>query len=203
MIAPLERRPLGRTALTISRLGVGGGSSFGRAGDAGVDLLDACWDAGLRYFDTAPLYGEGESERRYGRALRSRPRDEFVLSTKVGRNSASEFDYSAEGVRQSLARSLERLGLSRIDAVMIHDVDPDLHGDRFERHLDAALSGAYTALNDLRDQGVIGAAGNHRTHTPAGERLRAPCDSAGRGGTAVSAVASGGGQCCRRARKGG
>ena len=159
MIDPLERRALGRTALTLSRLGVGGGSSFGRAGESGVELLDACWDAGLRFFDTAPLYGEGESERRYGQALRRRPRAEFVLSTKVGRNSLREFDYSAQGVRQSLARSLERLGLSRIDAVMMHDVDPDLHGDQFERRFDQAVSGAYSALNELRDQGAIGAIG--------------------------------------------
>lgn len=159
MIDPLERRPLGRTALTISRLGVGGGSSFGRAGDSGIELLDACWDAGLRYFDTAPLYGDGESERRYGQALRRRPRAEFVLSTKVGRDGSREFDYSAEGVRRSLGRSLERLGLSRIDIVMIHDVDPDLHGEQFERRFEEALTGAYTALSALRDQGVIGAIG--------------------------------------------
>lgn len=159
MIDPVERRPLGRTALTVSRLGVGGGSSFARAGEAGVELLDAGWDAGLRYFDTAPLYGEGESERRYGRALRHRPRSEFVLSTKAGRNGAREFDYSADGVRRSLARSLERLGLSRVDVVMIHDVDPDLHGDQFERRFDEALAGAYRVLSELREQGVIGAIG--------------------------------------------
>lgn len=159
MIDPIERCPLGRTALTLSRLGVGGGSAFGRAGNAGVELLDACWDAGLRYFDTAPLYGKGESERRYGQALRQRPRDAFVLSSKVGRIDENEFDYSASGVRASLSRSLERLGLSRIDAVMIHDVDPDMHGDQFEQCFDAAMTGAYAVLSDLRHQGVIRAIG--------------------------------------------
>ena len=156
---PLERRPLGRTALTVSRLGVGGGSTFGRAGDQGTALIDACWDAGLRYFDTAPLYGAGNSERSVGRALARRPRDEFVLSTKVGRNGERDFDYRADAVRVSLLRSLERLGLERIDIALIHDVDPDMHGDAFPQRFDEALHGAYAALDDLRRQGVIGAVG--------------------------------------------
>lgn len=158
-IDPIERRPLGRTNLTISRLGVGGGSSFGRAGDAGAQLLNTCWDAGLRHFDTAPLYGRGESERRYGQTLRDRPRNEFVLSTKVGRNAPDSYDYSESGVRRSLEGSLDRLRLGRIDLVSIHDLDRDKHGDQFDARYEQALTGAYPALQALRSSGAIGAVG--------------------------------------------
>jgi len=156
-IVSTDRRRVGRTALTVSRLGVGGGSSFVRSEGSG--LLDACWEAGLRYFDTAPLYGGGESERRFGESLVNRPRDDYVLSTKVGRNGPSEFDYSAPGVTGSIERSLARLGLTRIDIVYIHDVDPDLHGDGFERRFEEAIGDAYPALAKLRDSGTIGAIG--------------------------------------------
>ena len=156
-VSPTERRRLGTTALTVSRLGVGGGSSFVRS--EGPDLLDACWEAGLRYFDTAPLYGGGESERRFGASLAKRNRDDYVLSTKVGRNAPAEFDYSASGVTGSIERSLTRLGLARVDIVYVHDVDPDLHGDVFERRFEEAASGAFPALAKLRAAGTIGAIG--------------------------------------------
>jgi D-threo-aldose 1-dehydrogenase len=156
-ILPTERRRLGRTTLTVSRLGVGGGSSFVRS--QGPDLLDACWDAGLRYFDTAPLYGGGESERRFGESLAKRPRDAYVLSTKVGRNGQTAFDYTAAGVTGSIQRSLERLRLARIDIVYVHDVDPDLHGDVFEQRFGEAIGETYPVLAKLRDAGTIGAIG--------------------------------------------
>ena len=156
-IRPTERRRLGKTALTVSRLGVGGGSSFVRS--EGPDLLDACFEAGLRYFDTAPLYGGGESERRFGASLAKRKCDDYVLSTKVGRNAPAEFDYSAPGVIGSIERSLARLGLTRIDIVYLHDVDPDLHGGEFERRFDEAIGEAYPALSSLRVAGTIGAIG--------------------------------------------
>lgn len=159
IIDPIERRPLGRTKLTVSRLGVGGGSSFGRAGDAGAQVLNTCWDAGLRHFDTAPLYGRGESELRYGQMLRARPRDEFVLSTKVGRNAPDSYDYSASGVTGSIEGSMERLGLGRIDLVSIHDLDRDKHGDEFDARYEQAVSGAYAVLKALRSSGEIGAVG--------------------------------------------
>lgn len=157
MIVPTERRRVGATALFVSRLAVGGGSSFVRSEDN--DLLDACWDAGLRYFDTAPLYGGGESERRFGASLARRSRDEFVLSTKAGRNGTESFDYSTEGVTRSLQGSLERLGLSRVDIVYLHDVDPDMHGSDFERRFEQATTQAYPALAKLRDAETIGAIG--------------------------------------------
>jgi D-threo-aldose 1-dehydrogenase len=123
--------------------------------------VDRAWESGVRLFDTAPLYGSGLSERRLGAALADRPRDEYVLSTKVGRllvagepsplfpgapPNAAVFDFSADGVRRSLAESLERLDLDRVDVVLIHDPDD---------HLEQAVAEAYPALEDLRSQGVV------------------------------------------------
>jgi D-threo-aldose 1-dehydrogenase len=138
--------------------------------DAATATVDAAWAAGVRYFDTAPHYGLGLSERRLGAALRDRPRDEYVVSTKVGRllvpNPAPTghdeelfdvpdtyrrvWDLSAGGVRRSLADSLERLGLDRVDLVLIHDP---------EGHADEALETAYPALERLRADGVVRAIG--------------------------------------------
>lgn len=130
------------------------------AGDARA-TIDRAWELGVRFFDTAPLYGSGLSERRVGEALRDRPRDEYELSTKVGRllvpgepspifigadAGAPAFDFSADGVRRSLAESLERLGLDRVDTVLIHDPD---------EHMQQALAEAYPALEALRDEGVV------------------------------------------------
>ncbi len=159
MTDPIARRRLGRTGVEVSRLGIGGGSAFGRAGASGETLLDAAWNAGLRYFDTAPLYGGGQSERAFGAALRERPRDEFVLSTKVGRNGEHAFDYTEAAVQRSVADSLARLQLERIDIAQIHDVDPDLHGVQFEQRFDEAMTGAYAALDVLRTQGALRAVG--------------------------------------------
>jgi len=159
MTDPVARRSLGRTGLAVSQLGIGGGSSFMRAGDGGPTLIDAAWNAGLRYFDTAPLYGDGESERSYGAALTLRPREELVVSTKVGREGANEFDYSARGVARSIERSRERLRMSRLDIALIHDVDPDMHGEAFERRFAEAIDGAYAHLAQLRSEGSVAAIG--------------------------------------------
>lgn len=138
--------------------------------EAATATVDAAWDGGIRTFDTAPHYGLGLSERRLGKALRGRPRDEYTVSTKVGRilepaappygrdpqgfavpaTHVRRFDFSADGVHRSLDDSLERLGLDAVDIVLIHD--PDDHGDQ-------ALAEAYPALARLRDEGVIGAIG--------------------------------------------
>jgi D-threo-aldose 1-dehydrogenase len=134
--------------------------------------IDAAWDGGIRTFDTAPHYGLGLSERRLGDALRCRPRDEYVISTKVGRilgpvvpgqpvgldtegfavaaHRVRRFDFSADGVRRGLEASLRRLGLDRVDVALIHD--PDDHGEQ-------AIREAYPALATLRAQGVVGAIG--------------------------------------------
>jgi len=131
----------------------------------------AAWDSGVRYFDTAPHYGLGLSEARLGRALAGRPRAELVVSTKVGRllvphpaptgddlangfavpdNLTRQLDYSADGVQRSLEQSLQRLGMDRVDVVLVHDPD---------EHADQVLAEALPALVRLRDQGVVGAIG--------------------------------------------
>lgn len=140
--------------------------------------LIAAWDAGIRYFDTAPAYGPGISEHRFGHALRAYPRDSFVLSTKVGqmlRADATkggrlgpfvaglpfrlEYDYSADGVRRSIEDSLQRLGMARIDIAFIHDCAEDVHGDRWLEIFHTAMTGAAVALTRLREEGVIRAWG--------------------------------------------
>ena len=159
----------------LSRLGFGGaplGNLFSAVDDETADAaIDAAWQSGIRYFDTAPHYGLGLSERRLGAALRDRPRDEFVLSTKVGRilepvsgavNSSDDqgfdvpaaytrrWDFTADGVARSIEDSLTRLGLDRIDIAYLHDPDD---------HVEQALTEAYPALEKLRGQGLIRAIG--------------------------------------------
>ncbi|HSR21958.1 MAG TPA: aldo/keto reductase, partial [Candidatus Eisenbacteria bacterium] len=156
---PAERVRLGRTDLEVTRLGLGTAPLGGLYRDVpdqqAAALLEAAWAAGLRLYDTAPLYGHGLSERRLGAALRSRPRDELVLATKVGRLLRGDppgpvFDFSADGARRSLEESLERLGLDRVDVLHVHDPDD---------HHDEALAGACRALDGLRREGRIGAVG--------------------------------------------
>ena len=176
---PTERLRIGRTGLDVTRLGFGGASIGGlftavRDEDA-TATVERAWDLGVRTFDVAPLYGLGAAERRMGRALAGKPRDDFVLSTKVGRLVVPRdsippgadvdeqdanyphrdpvglvFDYSGDGVRRSIEASLERLGLDRIDIALIHDPDD---------HWEAAIDDAYPALARLRDEGVIRAVG--------------------------------------------
>ncbi len=137
-------------------------------------VLEAAWDAGIRYFDTAPHYGLGLSERRLGAFLQTKPRDEFVISTKAGRllrpNPAHqaggldtdndfhvpddlrrEWDFSEAGIRASIAESRDRLGLDRIDLLYLHD--PERHD------LDLALAEAFPALEKARSEGLVGAIG--------------------------------------------
>jgi D-threo-aldose 1-dehydrogenase len=163
-------RQIGHTELSVTELGFGGAAIGGLFKPSPADVaraaVDAAWDAGIRYFDTAPHYGLGMSERRLGEALRGRPREEYVLSTKVGRLLAANpaptgsnleaggfavpddltrvLDYSADGVRRSLEASLQRLGLDRVDIVLVQDPDD---------YADQALSEALPALIDLREQG--------------------------------------------------
>lgn len=167
---------LGDTSIQVSILGFGAapiGNLYTRLDDDEARAaVDAAWDDGVRYFDTAPHYGLGLSELRLGAALAHRPRTEFTISTKVGRLlephpaptgsdlAAGGFavadtlirrpDYSRDGVRRSLEASLRRLGLDRIDIVYVHDPDD---------YLATALDEALPALAELRDQGVIGAIG--------------------------------------------
>lgn len=183
---------LGRSDVAVSPLGFGGAviGNLYRAVDEETALgaVDAAWDAGIRYFDTAPHYGLGLAERRLGTALAGRPRSELVVSTKVGRllvpspatagaRDAAGFDvpadhqrvwdFSADGVRRSLEASLRRLGMDRVDLVLIHDPDD---------HWRQAVDEAYPALHELRAQGVIGAIGAGMNQWPMLERFATETD---------------------------
>jgi D-threo-aldose 1-dehydrogenase len=169
-----ERSAIRDTRIELTSLGLGCaqlGNLYRPTPDADARAtVDAAWELGVRYFDTAPHYGLGLSERRVGSALAERPRDEFVLSTKVGRllepvaevtgdddegfavpaTHRRRRDYSRDGILRSVAASLERLGLDRIDVLFVHDPD---------EHYAEVLDGAYPALHELREQGVVGAIG--------------------------------------------
>lgn len=166
----MTARALGRGGLVV------GASSFGVAPIANLgheiseqtafDALDAAWASGVRYYDVAPHYGLGLGERRLGEFLRTKPRDEYIVSTKVGRLLVQNplgvqpdtggfavtsplirrDDYSADGVRRSLVESLERMGIDRIDVVLVHDPD---------EHYTEAMEGAFPALDQLRRERVI------------------------------------------------
>ncbi len=172
----LPLRPLGSTAVRVTELGLGGAAigNLYRAvdDDTALAAVRAAHEGGVRYFDTAPHYGLGLSERRLGQALAGLPRDEYVLSTKVGRllephpaptgsdlaaggfdvpdRLVRRLDFSADGVRRSLDASLERLGTDHVDIVYVHDPDD---------HLDQAIAEAVPALVRLREEGVVGAVG--------------------------------------------
>jgi len=150
--------------------------------------LDAAWEGGIRYFDTAPHYGSGLSEHRFGEALRDRPRGEFVLSTKVGRllrPDASrpenppfvqglpfrvEADYSFDATLRSVEDSLQRLGMDRFEVAFIHDVAEDHLGPDWTRVFDTAMEGAARALIRLREEGTIKGWGLGVNRTEACER---------------------------------
>jgi D-threo-aldose 1-dehydrogenase len=159
-------RELGGSGLRLTTLGFGGGPvGWLDTPDADSEArlaVDAAWDAGLRYFDTAPYYGYGASERRIGAALAPRPREEFGISTKVGRlvrGGQVVFDYSCSGALRSIEESLERLRLGRIDIALIHDIDGWTHGEAQPQRFREALEGAYRALVDLKAAGAIRAIG--------------------------------------------
>ncbi len=164
------------------RIGLGGvalGNGFKVTTENQVDdTLEGAWNAGIRYFDTSPWYGLGLSERRFGRFLYNQPREEFVISTKIGRlmhadarfthgmwkgklNFNYTYDYTADGVKRSIEDSLNRLGLASIDIVFIHDLSPDNGdmGDNWTEYFDIAAKGAIPALTRLREEGVIKAWG--------------------------------------------
>lgn len=176
---------LGNGGLTFTELGFGSapiGNLF-RAitDDEAHRVLEAAWDGGVRYFDTAPLYGLGLSETRLNRLLRGKPRDSYVLSSKIGRLLTAVppdqrdgfgkwmdvparkevFDYSYDGTMRSLEVSLERLGVDRIDVLYAHDLDVFTHGSEaaMQARLEEFMAGGYRALVALRDQGVIRAFG--------------------------------------------
>ncbi|MGH7118451.1 MAG: aldo/keto reductase [Acetobacteraceae bacterium] len=177
-----DTRPLGRSGLSVSCLGLGGaplGDLYERIPEErAIATLDAAYERGIRLFDTAPLYGYGLSEHRFGHVLRRKPRASYVLSTKVGRilvptdparidrgqwtgglNMQPEYDYSYDGAMRALEESLQRLGIERIDIALIHDVDVWTHGSGFEERFRQAVAGAFPALAALRAAGTVKAIG--------------------------------------------
>ncbi len=165
-----------RTAVAVTELGFGGGpvgNLFRSVTDGEAEgAIAAAWEGGVRYFDTAPHYGLGLSERRLGASLARRPRENFVVSTKVGRllspnptpggsdlavggfevpdDFVRSLDYSSDGVRRSIEESLERLGLDHIDIVYVHDPDD---------YVDEVIRVTCPALVKLREEGLVGAIG--------------------------------------------
>jgi D-threo-aldose 1-dehydrogenase len=171
----METTTVRATGIRLTALGLGAapaGNLYRAITDEEAHAtFEAAWDTGIRYFDTAPHYGLGLSERRLGAFVRTRPRDEVVLSTKVGRllvptpetahrtdpdvfevpaTARRVWDFSRDGVLRSLEASLERTGLDRVDVVYLHDPDD---------HWEQAAHEALPALVELRDQGVVGAVG--------------------------------------------
>jgi D-threo-aldose 1-dehydrogenase len=179
-----DRRILGKSGVEVTIMGFGGaplGNMYRPLSDVDAcATVHACYDAGIRYFDTAPLYGYGLSEHRVGEALRGKGRDSFVLSTKVGRllrpgdprtlehgqfkdalPFAEVYDYSHDGVMRSVEDSLQRLGMHRIDSLLVHDLDVWTHGSEAARQERVAefMAGGYKAMVALREQGVVRAIG--------------------------------------------
>jgi D-threo-aldose 1-dehydrogenase len=182
-----ERVGIGQNELQMTRVGFGcapiGNSSAVVSEEASRSALEAAWDAGIRYFDTSPWYGLGLSERRLGSFLRDKPRDDFVISTKVGRvlrpwttpryerrhrgswsnppDFEVQFDYSYGGIVRAWEDSLQRLGLARVDLLLIHDLDRVYfsHGADYDAYLAQLVTGGYQALRDLRADGKIKAIG--------------------------------------------
>ena len=176
-----ERRPIGSTDLSTTAIGFGSAPLGNRFRTVDEDtcghLVDDAWDHGVRLFDTAPMYGHGLAENRLGTALRSRPREEYLLATKVGRllrtsargNQDSMwtnvppmgivYDYSYTGTMRSIEDSMQRMLTDRIDIAFIHDCDRYGHGENQPAVFEEAITGAAHALLELRDEGVIGAVG--------------------------------------------
>ena len=192
----------GGATLSFSELGFGaapiGNLYAAMPNEQAEATLDAAWADGIRYYDTAPLYGLGLSETRLNRFLRGKPRGDYLISTKVGRlmrvcppeqrtrigaffdvpSRSEEFDYTYDGVMRSLEFSLERLGLDQIDILLVHDLDVFTHGSPEVRdgHIATLMNksnGGYKALTSLRDQKLVKAIGAGVNETAACELLLA------------------------------
>jgi D-threo-aldose 1-dehydrogenase len=178
-----QKRQIGRTAVEVTVLGLGtatmGGSRVKVTQSEGEAMVRAAWDAGVRYVDTAPFYGVGAAERRVGDAMRDQPRDEWVLSTKVGRllhprrqpGRATDgriapmpfeviYDYSYDGIMRSVDDSYQRLGLAKIDILFVHDIGVYQHGPETHAvHMRTLKDSGYRALDELKRTGVVSAIG--------------------------------------------
>ena len=179
----MDKRRIGTTALDVTEISFGGAAigALYRAcpRDVAMETLQTAWDGGLRYFDTAPFYGFGLSERRTGDFLREKPRSSYVLSTKVGRlfrpvpedqvpdhsyvdplPFALDYDYSYDGIMRSVEFSYARLGLNRIDILFVHDIGVYTHGvEKTKLHFRQFMDGGLRALEELKSSGTISAYG--------------------------------------------
>src|SRR5262245_22912042 len=177
--AAVPKRALGRTGLEVTAVGLGGaplGDIYDVLDDAtAIATVETASELGITLFDVAPLYGQGSSEHRMGTALRRQPDASFVLSTKVGRLLVPAphgrarttrhvgglsfnvvYDYSYDAALRSHEQSLHRLGLPKVDILLIHDADAWTHGaEEGPKRYREAMEGAYRALHELRSQGVI------------------------------------------------
>ncbi len=179
---PSDKCKFGRVDLDVTPFAFGTapvGNIFREIDEQTSDaMFQEAWDAGVRYYDTAPMYGHGLSELRTGYSLRWKNRDDFVLSSKVGRrlvpakrseidfapwNNAApfavEFDYSYDGTMRAFEDSLQRLALERMDICFIHDIDVFTRGDEQPEVFKQAMDGSWKALSKLRDEGVVKAIG--------------------------------------------
>jgi D-threo-aldose 1-dehydrogenase len=179
---PGTKRKFGRVDLSVTSFGFGTapvGNIFREIDDATSDaMFQASWDAGVRYYDTAPMYGHGLSELRTGQSLRWKNRDDYVLSSKVGRllkparrgtinfapwvNAGAftmEFDYTYDGTMRSVEDSLQRMGLEHMDICFIHDIDVFTRGKDQPEVFRQAMDGCYKALDKMRGEGVLKAIG--------------------------------------------
>ena len=179
----IQKRKFGRVDLAVTDMGFGAAPIGNFLRPISEDVSDAmvqrAWDHGMRYFDTAPYYGHGLSEARLGHSLRWKPRNEFVISSKVGRllmpaprkeidfapwvnalPNICHFDYSYAGTMRSFEDSLQRLGLEHIDILFIHDADAFTHGPEKAKHyFNQAMDGCYPALVKLKEQDLVKAIG--------------------------------------------
>lgn len=187
---PTATREVGQTGVKVTQLGFGSagiGELVGRLPETEVQAtLESAWQAGIRYYDTSPWYGRGLSELRMGHALRERPRESYIISTKVGRllylpknpaaferspwvgglDFAHRHDYSYDGIMRSYEDSIQRLGTTHIDLLLIHDLDHWHFGTdaRVNAHMAQLFTSGIRALHELKDQKLVGGIGAGINH---------------------------------------
>ena len=179
-----ERRKINKTNLSLPTFGMGTahlGELYGRVDEhIAKATFEAAWGSGVRYFDTAPWYGRGLAEHRLGAFLRTKPRNEFLVTTKVGRtlhrplqpknfdrepwqgglNFEVKFDYSYDGIMRSYEQALQRLALDTVDALVIHDLDSLFHDEQtISKHIADLMGSGLKALDELKSKGDIQAYG--------------------------------------------
>jgi D-threo-aldose 1-dehydrogenase len=178
-----SRRRIGNTSLQLPVFGFGTahlGELYGKVDEEDARAtLDAAWELGIRYYDTAPWYGRGLCDHRVGGFLRTKPRSEFYLTTKLGRtlhrpknpstfdrspwigglNFDVKFDYSYDGFMRSYEQALQRMGIDTVDALLVHDLDESIHGEAYKDHLVDLVESGMKALQELKASGDIKAIG--------------------------------------------